>query len=98
MTCGFMAMAATFGKIRVRNTPPNQLELAYDFKTAAGNGTNGDLDHSGRIDGKDLGIMSGSFGVGRRDPRYRFDADIDASGFIDGVDLAILTGKFGGPP
>ena len=80
------------------NVPGNELALDYTYTATAGNGSGGDIDRSGRVDGADLAVLAKSFGVGRRDRRYDFAADIDASGFVDGFDLAVLSQAFGSAP
>jgi len=77
---------------------PNQTVFAYRFGTSDGNGTAGDVDGSGRIDGRDIAIVAGAFGSRIGDSLYRFNADIDANGRVNGVDLAIVSAGFGGAP
>ena len=78
--------------------PPNQTVYSYSFRSADGNGTGGDIDGSGRVDGRDLAILAVGFGSEKNDARYRFDADIDGNGVIDGVDLTLVAATFGGRP
>jgi hypothetical protein len=54
-----------------------------------------DLDGSGRVDGRDLGLFAPCFGSSSGGSRFRDEADFDGSGTIDGDDLAILAAWFG---
>ena len=36
--------------------PPNTNEFEYSFVVSSGNGTGGDIDRSGRVDGNDLNL------------------------------------------
>jgi hypothetical protein len=56
---------------------------------------NGDIDHSGRVDGWDLFLLGLSFGSHSGQAAYSRDADINGDGRVDGEDLSILAGNFG---
>jgi hypothetical protein len=56
---------------------------------------NGDIDHSGRVDGWDLFLLGLSFGSHSGDAAYNRDADINGDGQVDGNDLTILANNFG---
>lgn len=51
----------------------------------------GDLDGSGEVDGADLGVLLGGWGV-------RGPADLDGSGVVDGADLGLMLGAWGDCP
>ncbi len=53
----------------------------------------GDVDMNGTVDGTDLALVLGSWGL-----CPSCDADLDGSGIIDGADLAILLGAWGPCP
>ena len=80
------------------SVPPHTTTYAYFYKTSVGNGTAGDINRSGRIDGGDMAQLAIRFGSRSFDARYDFDADIDANGVIDGLDLAIVATAFGYRP
>ena len=56
------------GRFSVDDTamPPNTTEFQYTFSALAGNGTNGDVNGSGRVDGADLAILASAFGASSR--------------------------------
>ncbi len=54
----------------------------------------GDLDHSGLVDGADLGLLLGAWGCTLA-PCAMCRADLNLDAMIDGADLGILLGKWG---
>lgn len=85
-------------EVRARDqaTTPNQVErFAMQFATAGTNFFRGDLDESGRVDGRDLALMAFSFGTSSGDTDFRPRADLDNNGQVNGEDLAILANNFG---
>ena len=80
------------------SVPPHTTTYAYFYRTSVGNGTAGDINRSGRIDGGDMAQLAIRFGARSFDARYDFAADIDANGAIDGLDLAIVAAAFGYRP
>ena len=55
-------------------------------------GTTGDLDGDGDVDGADLGLLLGDFGISG--PSI---ADLNHDGRVDGADLGILLGAWTAP-
>lgn len=80
------------------SVPPRTTVYSYFYRTSVGNGTAGDINRSGRVDGGDMAQLAIRFGSRSFDSRYDYDADIDANGVIDGLDLAIVATAFGYRP
>lgn len=55
----------------------------------------GDVDLSGRVDGRDMVLLALAFGATTGSARYNDPADFNDDGKIDGEDLAILGDNFG---
>ncbi len=55
----------------------------------------GDIDESGRVDGRDLTILCRALGSSIGDPRYHIYADIDDNGSVDQDDISLLKSNFG---
>ncbi len=83
---GYQVLAAVFDNaIRVRGTePPPPYE-----------GSQGDIDGNGRVDGWDLVKLNLAFGSQIGEPAYSQAADINMDGIVDGGDLSILAAHFG---
>jgi len=92
---GFGQVVQVAGEVHDRAVPPNDSHFAYSFVVSPGNGTLGDINSSGRVDGLDLILLGLGFGAAKKDPRYTVQTDIDLNGLIDGDDLAILAAHFG---
>jgi hypothetical protein len=52
--------------------------------------TRSDIDHSGKVAGRDLLYWSNSFGSISSDPSYNINADLNGDGVVDGADLSLL--------
>ena len=78
-------------------SPPNRLEAhPWSFRVSGGSGSAyGDIDGSGRIDGRDLALLAHAFGSGPGDPRWLAEADLNGDEVVDGEDLARLAAWFG---
>ncbi|MFC2174081.1 GDSL-type esterase/lipase family protein, partial [Acidobacteriota bacterium] len=74
--------------------PFNTTERRFSFKISSGNGTRGDINNSGTVDGVDLILLGSAFGSRWGDPSYSSMADFDENYVIDGVDLAVLANYF----
>ena len=55
----------------------------------------GDVNSSGRVDGRDLTLLALAFGASRNGPRFRATADFNGDGVVDGDDLAVVGRNFG---
>jgi len=55
----------------------------------------GDVNQDGRIDGKDLAIVSKAFASYPKDPRWDPRGDLNGDAKIDGKDMAIVAANFG---
>jgi len=80
--------------------PPGGYDLFTGFgrldagAAVAGVPAPGDLDGNGIVDGADLSILLGSWGI--CPPQETCPADIDRDGVVDGADLSILLGDWTG--
>lgn len=62
------------------------------------NGSIGDLDFDGDVDGVDIAMLFGNFtGPGGSFCKFAEDGDLDGDGDVDGVDIATVFSNFTGP-
>lgn len=71
------------------------LVAGFFFFCASALGMPGDLDDSGRVDGRDLIVFSLSFGTTESDAEWNPLADLNGDGKIDDGDLLVLEKYFG---
>ena len=57
-----------------------------------------DIDHSGRVDGRDLAFLGRAFGRQCQQSQYQASSDLDRNCVCDGDDLARLATVFGRNP
>jgi parallel beta-helix repeat protein len=55
----------------------------------------GDINHDGKVDGKDASILAYSWGSKTGDPNYNPNADLNQDGKIDGKDASIMAKYWG---
>jgi thermitase len=55
----------------------------------------GDLNHDGRVDGRDLITAARAFATTSGDPRWKSEADVNQDGKVDGRDMVIMARNFG---
>lgn len=55
----------------------------------------GDLNHDGKVDGKDVAIVSRAYDTHPQDPKWDVRADTNGDGKVDGKDIAIVTKNYG---
>jgi hypothetical protein len=55
----------------------------------------GDVNRDGKIDMKDIALISRAYGSRPGDPNWNPDADLNGDGIIDDKDLAIARAHFG---
>jgi hypothetical protein len=53
------------------------------------------VNHSGRVDGADLILLSAAFGSTPSDSNWNPDADLNQDGAVNGQDLTILAMHYG---
>jgi len=71
------------------------LVFLYPLREAPPVSNPGDVNRSGRVDGRDLVLLALAFGASAPEPRYLGRADFNADGRVDGEDLAVLSANFG---
>jgi thermitase len=54
-----------------------------------------DLNHDGKVDGRDIIMAARAFATTPGDPRWNSEADINQDGKVDGRDLIVIARKFG---
>ncbi|HUJ79772.1 MAG TPA: Ig-like domain-containing protein, partial [Nitrospiria bacterium] len=88
--------AATGGTVPVVVAGQAPIQVAQgDTASVAVGLLPGDVDGSGRVDGKDLVELAAAFGSNTAKPAWNANADQNKDGFIDGADLVILANHFG---
>jgi PKD repeat protein len=57
-----------------------------------------DVNHDGKIDGKDIALAAFAYGTISGDPRWNPNADVNHDGKIDGKDIALIARNYGTDP
>jgi len=55
----------------------------------------GDVNHDGKVDGRDITIAARAFGTKLGDPKWNAEADINGDGRVDGRDITMIARNFG---
>lgn len=92
---GAFTLASTYGQALTLDSLAAStvvLEPGFLCVEATDLGMLGDINHDGHVNGVDLAMVLGSWGVCSSN---LCPADIDRDGFVNGVDLAIVLGHWG---
>ncbi|MFO0784478.1 MAG: hypothetical protein U0636_12450 [Phycisphaerales bacterium] len=86
-----------YGQCAVPPNLPHVLQVAAGARhtiVLLGDNCEGDVDLNGTVDGQDLGLLLGKWGV----PAHGLPEDLDLDGSVDGEDLGLLLGSWGECP
>jgi len=69
--------------------------FAFDVVFEMGKYFLGDVNKDGVVDGKDVALVSASYGTTPKDAKWNPNADLNNDGVIDGADVAIVARDYG---